>query len=114
MDTEHLYQKSLTYLRKLCEEIPNRSVGSEGNRIATRFFEKEMSSFGWDTDVQEFDAIDWEDGGAHLRSAEKNFKVFVSPYSLGCEVEAQLVSASNVEELEQLKMSGKIVFLYGD
>ncbi len=113
MDREQLYLKSLDYLRKLCLEIPERNVGSEGNRMATRFFKKEVSSFGWDIDVQEFDAIDWENEGACLHTAEKKFEVLVSPYSLGCTVEAQLKSASKVEELEQLEMSGKIVFLNG-
>ena len=64
--------------------------------------------------MQEFDAIDWEDGGAILHSDDESFEVFVSPYSLGCEVEAQLVSASCVQELAQLEMSAKILFLYGE
>jgi len=114
MEPGQLYQKSLSYLKKLCEEIPERCVGSEGNRMATRFFEKEISSFGWDTEMQEFDAIDWEDGGAILRSDDERFEVFVSPYSLGCAVEAQLVSASSVQELTQPEMSAKILFLYGE
>lgn len=114
METEKLNLKSQSYLKKLCEEIPERCVGSEGNRMAACFFEKEISSFGWDTEMQEFDAIDWEDGGAILHSDSSSFKVFVSPYSLGCTVEAQLVSASRVEELAQLEISGKILFLYGE
>lgn len=114
METERLCQESSAYLQTLCEEIPDRCVGSEGNRMATNFFGKEISSFGWDTEVQEFDAIDWEDGGAILHSDSSSFAVFVSPYSLGCTVEAQLVSASRVEELAQLEMSGKILLLFGE
>ena len=114
METEKLYQKCLSYMRVLCEEIPERCVGSEGNRMATRFFEKEISSFGWNIEVQEFDAIDWEDGGAILSSDSSSFEVSVSPYSLGCAVEAQLVCASTVQELAQLEMSAKILFLYGE
>jgi aminopeptidase YwaD len=114
MESEQLYQKCLSYMRVLCEEIPERCVGSEGNRMATRFFEKEISSFGWNTEIQEFEAVDWEDGGAILQSDDESFEVFVSPYSLGCEVELQLVSASRVQELAQLEMSAKILFLYGE
>lgn len=114
MEAEELYQYSLNYLHKLCEEIPERSVGSEGNRQATRFFEQEISSFGWRTEIQEFDAIDWEDGGAVLQTANSNFEVLVSPYSLGCTVEAPLISASSAEELESLDMTGKILLLHGD
>jgi len=113
LEAEELYQKSSTYLQTLCKEIPDRCVGSEGNRMATSFFEEEISSFGWDTGMQEFDAIDWEDGGAILHCDSSSFEVFVSPYSLGCTVEAQLVSASRAEELAQLEISGKILLLYG-
>lgn len=111
---EKLYPKSLIYLKKLCQEIPERCVGSEGNRMATSFFAKEISSLGWDIETQEFDAIDWEDGGAILHADRANFEVFVSPYSLGCRVAEQLVSASSVEELAQLEINGKILLLYGD
>ena len=95
-------------------DIPERCVGSEGNRLATRFFAQEIALFGWETETQEFDAMDWENGGASLWCGEENFEAFVSPYSLGCEVEAQLVSASSVDELTGLAMDGKILFLYGE
>jgi len=108
-----LYQKSLSYLVKLCKEIPGRCVGSQGNRMATDFFQKEISSFGWDTEMQEFDAIDWTDEGATLKAGDLNFKVFVSPYSLGCAVEEQLVSVSSIEELEQKDIKGKVLLLHG-
>jgi aminopeptidase YwaD len=114
MDTEQHYKKCLSYLQKLCVEIPERCVGSDGNRAATRFFAQEIASFGWEVETQKFEAMDWEDGGASLRCGEENFEVLVSPYSLGCEVEAGLVSASNVEELAGLSMEGRILFLHGE
>ncbi len=114
METEQLYQKGVTYLKKLCKEIPERCVGSEGNRMATRFFEKEISSLGWNTESKKFNAIDWKDGGASLQCDNLSFEVFVSPYSLGCNLEAYLVSASSIEELEQLKMDGKILLLHDE
>jgi len=33
-----LVERAETYLRKLCEEIPSRRVGSKGNRAATDFY----------------------------------------------------------------------------
>ena len=113
MVTENLHQSCELYLKKLCEEIPERCVGSEGNRMATRLFEREISSFGWNTELQEFDAMDWEDGGALLHVDGLSFEVFVSPFSLGCSVEAQLASASSIKELEQIDIKGKIVLLHG-
>jgi aminopeptidase YwaD len=114
METKYIHQQCLTYLKKLCVEIPERCVGSDGNRTATRFFEREIASFGWETETQEFDAMDWEEDGAHLLSGDADFEVFVSPYALGCNVEAQLVSASSVSKLAGLAMDGKILFLHGE
>ena len=55
-----------SYLSKLCLEIKDRSVGSGGNREATKYFKFVLSSLGWDVESQQFDAYDWEDGGAQL------------------------------------------------
>ena len=114
MDDALLQQKCVAYLYKLCMEIPERCVGSEGNRKATRFFEEEISTFGWKTEAQEFDAVDWEQGGAGITCRDENFEVLVSPYSLGCEVEGTLISASSVTELENLKLKDRILLLHGD
>lgn len=112
METEKLIQKSRFYLKKLCEDIPERCVGSEGNRIATRFFEKEISSFGWKTEVQEFTAIDWHDGGASLMVGILSFAVSPSPYSLDVDAQEPLITVANIEELEQADIKGKIVLLH--
>jgi aminopeptidase YwaD len=114
METEKLYSKCLSYLKKFCEEIPERCVGSEGNRMASHFFRDEISSFGWDTEMAEFDVIDWKDGGAILQSEGTHFEVFVSPYSLGCAVKAPLNIASTIEELEQCDVAEKVVLLHGE
>lgn len=114
MDENMLYEKSIAYLKTLCRDIRERCVGSEGNRAATAFFEKEVSALGWKTEMPEFNAMDWNDGGATLRVAGVDFQVNASPYSLGCKVEAELVSATNVAELERLDAKGKIVLLHGE
>jgi len=114
METEQLYLKSVSYLKTLCEEIPERCVGSEGNRRATRFFAKKLCSLGWQTEISELDVIDWKDGGARLQVENQEFNVLVSPYSLGCSVQAPLASASCLEELERQEITGKIIILYGD
>lgn len=111
---EQLDQKCAAYMQTLCLEIPGRSVGSEGNRRATRFFKQEMASLGWQTEVSELDVIDWEDGGATLQVANQEVNVLVSPYSLGCSVQAPLISAAFPEELERQEITGKILLLYGD
>jgi aminopeptidase YwaD len=114
METEELYQKSVLYLKTLCEDIKDRSVGSSGNRQATDFFKREISSFGWDSETSELNVIDWEDGGASLQSAEISYNVSVSPYSLGCDFKEELTSISSIKELERADISGRIILLYGE
>lgn len=80
--TNNLFEKSERYLNLLCHEIKERCVGSSGNIMATDFLEKELIGMGWNTGKTVFDAIDWEENGAILRSDNSFFDVLVSPYSL--------------------------------
>ncbi len=111
---ENLLQNCTLYLQRLCNQIPNRSVGSEGNRIATRYFENMAALLGWHTEAGEFEAMDWIDGGASLTAGMDSFQVFVSPYSPGCMVEAELISVSKIAELERASVTGKILLLHGE
>ena len=114
MENEDLLKNCESYLQKLCIEIAERSVGSEGNREATRFFEQTLMELGWDIETQEFDAMDWLDGGASLLVGGMPFEVLVSPYAPGCRVEGELVGVSTVAELEDAGITGKIVLLHGE
>ncbi|MGD8777826.1 MAG: M28 family peptidase [Ignavibacteria bacterium] len=60
-----------------------------------------------------FDAIDWEESGATLQIDGINYEVFVSPYSLGCNVIADIVAVSSIQELEKCEAKSKIIFLHG-
>ncbi len=111
---EDLYSGSTRYLELLCNTIYERCVGSEGNRQATRFFEYELSQLGWETETAEFDAFDWEDGGAYLSCDGEDFSVLTGPYSLAFNGRAMLMAASSVDELESIDCSGKILMLYGE
>ncbi len=106
--------KAADYITTLCERIPERCVGSEGNRMATRFFSEELCAAEWETECQEFDAIDWRDGGASLTVAGASFDVHVSPYSPGCDVEGKLVAAASLEDLKRLDARDAIIVLWGE
>jgi len=84
MTLELLSDKAEAYLRKLCEEIPSRRVGSQGNRTATDFFADVVASFGFETESPAFDCIDWTEEGVQLTAEGASFEAFASPYSLGC------------------------------
>lgn len=115
MPESPLIDKCASYINTLCGKIPERCVGTQGNRDATSFFRKTLSSFnGWHTEASEFDAFDWKDNGAMLLSDGHSFLVHASPYSIGCDVKAELVSASNIAELEALNARGKIIILHGE
>jgi aminopeptidase YwaD len=109
-----LLKKCKTYLSTLCEDITERCVGSDGNRQATSFLEKEISLCGWETEIVEFEAIDWEENGAKLKCDEESFDVLVSPYSVGFRGEGELIHASNIEELLKINAKNKIIFLSGE
>jgi len=109
-----LIKKAKSYLKVLCKDISERCVGSEGNRTATQYAEKIFHDLGWTTDMPEFRAMDWHDGGATLEIEDKSFEVLVAPYSLGFTGEAELIQASTVEELEALNANNKILLLHGD
>ena len=114
MNTEKLISTAGRFLNIFCREIGERSVGTDGNRKATDFFEKEISSFGWETELQEFEALDWEEGGATLLAESKSFDVLVSPYSTGIKATAVLTAASTISELESLDAKDKIILLHGE
>ncbi len=114
MTDDLLLTKCKDYLKTLCIDITERCVGSNGNRQATYFLEKELSLRDWETEMVEFEAIDWEENGANLKSDEENFNVLVSPYSLGFRGEGELISASTIEELSKINAKNKIIFLFGE
>jgi aminopeptidase YwaD len=104
----------IKYLNKLCLEIPERPVGSNGNRQATRFFRDIVTSFGWEVDTTLFDAMDWKENGATLTVENQNYQVIPSPYSIGCDIYGELIAAGTLQELEDLDCSDKILLLYGE
>ena len=114
MAENHSLLKCRDYLKTLCTDITERCVGSEGNRQATFFLEKELALLGWKTEMAEFEAFDWEENGANLRSDDETFNVLVSPYSPGFRGEGELVSASTIEELSAINANNKIILLYGE
>jgi aminopeptidase YwaD len=111
---KNLQQACFDHLKMLCVTIHNRSVGSDGNRRATSYFAEKVKSLRWDVETQEFDAMDWIDGGSSLKCAGEVFQVNVSPYSLGCDAEGPLVGISSIAELEGENITGKLLVMHGE
>lgn len=113
MDKNELIKLAKEHIHMLCSVIPERRVGGVGNRQATGYARDEFRKSGWTTGETLLEVMDWRTKGATLTCGQQSFEVFSSPYSNGCLVEAELVPAGSIEELEHAAISGKIVLLYG-
>lgn len=114
MPTDLLTSTSATHLRALCVEIPNRRVGSDGNRAATRYAAGRLAASGFRIEMTPFDCIDWTESGARVSAGGKDFEAFPSPYSLGCQVDALLAAAGSLAELESACAEGQVLLLHGE
>lgn len=114
MTSTDLSNKALEYLHRLCVEIPNRRVGSDGNRAATDLFAEVVDSFDFQTECPEFDCIDWDQDGALLTVNGERFEALVSPYSLGCQARAPLSAVTTIEELAAAQVENALLLLRGE
>lgn len=80
-------------LNHLCLELPQRPVGSAGNRAATDWFADRLARAGRATAAHEFPCQDWRCGGASLEVAGRPWPAEASLYSLGCQTRGRLVVA---------------------
>ncbi len=63
---------------------------------------------------QNFESLDYSYGEVALEHNNQSYEVFISPYSLGCDVVAELVSVTTAQELETKDFRGKLLLLSGD
>ncbi len=107
----NLTTKASEYLQKLCHFKPNRRTGSPGNRAACDFFADAIRPFGFEVDTTPFDVPDYQADKPHLLYEGMPFEAYTSPYSPCCDVCAELVTASTVEQLENAECRGKILLM---
>jgi len=108
--TEHV----TTWMHTLCIDIGSRPVGNLVNRQATDFFAETLRSFGLALETPTFDCLDWESGEVFLEVDDKTFPASVCPFSLPCDAQAELTSASSLEQLEAQTLTGKLVLLHSE
>ena len=109
-----MLERSNKYIKQLCNDISERCVGSEGNKEATRFFAEKLESFGFAVEMPGFPCFDWHDHGSRLSVKGQSFEVFTSPYSMGDELNGELCTISNLEQLKQVDAAGKIALIKGE
>lgn len=106
-------EKAEEYLNTLCSVKPNRRTGSPGNRAATDFVAAMMKKWDYTVDTTPFSCLDFESGDISLVCQDRGYEVYVSQFSPGCDVTAELVTVSTVEELESCRCEGKILLMHG-
>jgi aminopeptidase YwaD len=113
MDTTHLTNKAKAYLSKLCIQIDERQVGSKGNRMATDFFAEQIGACGFAVDTPAFDCIDWQPTSLVLSAGGATFNAKISPFSLGCEINAPLERISTEADLQAADIEGCVLLMHG-
>jgi len=114
MNKREYLQKASEYLKVLCRVKPNRRTGSKGNRDATDFFYETIKPWGYKIDTTPFTCLDFKSGEVSLVGNENSFEACISPYSLGCDVTAELMTVSTILELEKCHCTGKILLMKGE
>jgi len=114
MNSDPLAQSAKTHLITLCEKIPTRQLGSPGNQAAAMYFADGMAKNDFIVESQPFDCIDVRQGDIELGVGDEKFEAFISPYSLGCDIRAELIRATTIEELENLDLKNKLLLLSGE
>jgi len=109
-----LKAKAESYLKYLCNDIPTRRVGTQGNQDANEFLADKFESFGFEIERQPFECIDWTQGEARLSVNGKQFEVQVGAFTNGCQAQAPLAVVSTVEKLEAADVQDKILLLRGE
>lgn len=114
MEKAKLVNEAVSHLQVLCHDISERRVGSRGNREATDYVKNYFERSGWWVREDSLSVMDWKTEGASLHGGKQTFEVFSSPYSLGCDVEGELLPIANPDDLENHTLENKIILLHGD
>ncbi len=109
-----LQDQALAHLKYLCGIKPNRRTGSPGNREAAAYLAAQFQDLGYEVDQTPFDTLDYQTSGAVLSGLPQEAEIQTSPYSPGCDVSAELIGVSSVEELKAAEAAGKVLLLQGE
>ena len=107
-------EKAKEYLDALCGVKPNRRTGSAGNREATDLFATMVKKWNYTVDTTPFPCLDHETGKASLICQDRAYEIYISPFSLECDVTSELVTISTITELENCQCADKILLMRGE
>ena len=111
MNNGRYARKASKNLQKICSFRPSRRTGSRGNKEATSYFAETVKKLGYFLDTQPFECLDYKSEQTSLSLGDKKFTVYNSPYALRCDLKAELVIVSTVQELGRVSCAGKILLM---
>ncbi len=102
------------HVDQLSAVIGPRPSWSPANKLAEEYITGELSRLGLPYERQAFSNPAWTPEGIRMTVGGREVEILVNPFSPPCEVEAELVPACTLAELETAELTGKIALLYGD
>jgi len=108
-DLKRLTEKHLEYF---CNNLGDRYVGSKSNQQAASYIKENLKDV--EIEEQTFDCFDWYPNDLIFKVDDTEYEAQISPYSPAVELKAELVTASNIEQLEKLEGKDKVVLLSGE
>ena len=98
-------------LNYICTDIGERPTGSMANRELAKYARNYFENNGYKIETQEFSCIDWENRGARLIVNQKELKARPSYYTKPCNLEAEIIQLTTIDQLENSDLEDKIAVL---
>ncbi|MBE9098248.1 M28 family peptidase [Vacuolonema iberomarrocanum] len=112
-NSSELIKRIKHHIQQLSVTIGERPTGSAANHRAEHYIKQIFLDNQLQVKLQKFDCIDWEKNKTTLHIGETEVHVEPSPYSLPCNVQADIAVVENISQLEQIDLAGKIAVLCG-
>ncbi len=101
-------------VNRLSVEIGARPAGSQANRRAADFIAGGMKQAGYQVVEQKYPCPDWQAVSGELTVAGKKVPIVINTFSPSCDIEAELVPVTSVEELKNLDLTGRFAVVHGE
>ncbi|MEO0533972.1 MAG: M28 family peptidase [Cyanobacteria bacterium P01_A01_bin.123] len=102
------------HIYELSVNIGERPTGSAANHSAENYIKQVFVQNGFQVKLQRFNCIDWEKNEATLNVGNTEVSVEPSPYSLPCDIQADIEVIETLFQLEKADLVDKIAVLCGE
>ena len=98
-NSSELLKRINHHIQQLSVNIGERPTGSTANHQAEHYIKQTFLDNQFQVKLQEFDCIDWEKNKTTLNIEGTEVHVEPSPYSLPCNVQADIDVVANISQL---------------